>query len=234
MAVIIDNTNSGVEVDLPDTFNGNNDNSNDRDAEAASTSYEEDTFSISSAGGGKSWRSWDRINRMNIFMMLFVVILLVLTAGLSATAAKSKSNVVGNMSSTSKASKAPTAKSTKAPTCIGSGLACEASADCCAGLQCIGGKTIAFTCIPVAVSDRRLKHEITLIGRSPSNIPIYTFKYRSGMQLANNEVLDNKSTFVGAMAQDLLEIAPHAVIMNDEDGYYRVDYSKIDVDFYNL
>ena len=59
-------------------------------------------------------------------------------------------------------------------------------------------------------------------------------KYRSGMQLANNEVLDNKSTFVGAMTQGLLEIAPHAVIMNDEDGYYRVDYSKIDVDFYNL
>jgi hypothetical protein len=54
------------------------------------------------------------------------------------------------------------------------------------------------------------------------------------MQLANNEVLDIKSTFVGAMAQDLLEIAPHAVIRNDEDGYYRVDYSKIDVDFYNL
>ncbi|KAL7455519.1 hypothetical protein ACHAWC_007059, partial [Mediolabrus comicus] len=197
MAVIIDNTNSGVEVDLPDTFNGNNDNGNDRDAEAASTSYEEDTFSISSADGGKSWRSWDRINRMNIFMMLFVVILLVLTAGLSATAAKSKSNVVGNMSSTTKASKAPTAKSTKAPTCVGSGKFCATSADCCAGLFC---DTIIDACL--VPSDRRLKHEITLIGRSPSNIPIYTFKYRSGMQLANNEVLDIKSTFVGAMAQD--------------------------------
>ncbi len=84
------------------------------------------------------------------------------------------------------------------------------------------------------LSDRRLKHEITLINKSPSGIPIYTFKYRSGMQLANNEVLDNKSTFVGAMAQDLLEIATDAVIMNEEDGYYRVDYSKIDVDFYKL
>ena len=136
-------------------------------------------------------------------MMLFVVILLGLTGSLSASAiaATAKSNVVDNMSSTTKASKAPNAKSTK---------------------------------VPVAVSDRRLKHEITLIGRSPSNIPIYTFKYRSGMQLANNEVLDNKSTFVGAMAQDLLEIAPDAVMMNEEDGYYRVDYSKIDVDFHKL
>lgn len=34
--------------------------------------------------------------------------------------------------------------------------------------------------------------------------------------------------------QDLLEIAPDAVIMNEEDGYYRVDYSKIDVDFHKL
>ena len=136
MAVIIDNTNSGVEVDLPDTFNSNNDNGNDRDAESASTSYEEDTFSISSAGGGKSWRSWDRINRMNIFMMLFVVILLGLTASLSATAAKS--NVVDNMSSTTKASKAPTAKSTKAPTCLALNDSCETSADCCDCLVCKG------------------------------------------------------------------------------------------------
>jgi hypothetical protein len=87
-----------------------------------------------------------------------------------------------------------------------------------------------------AYSDRRLKHKITLIDKSPSGIPIYTFKYRSGMELANDEVLDSKSTFVGAMAQDLLEIAPDAVtmMMNEEDGYYRVDYSKIDVDFHKL
>ena len=208
MAVITDN--SGVEVvDLPDSFSGNNDNgNNDLDAEAASTSYEEDdTFSISSQGegGGKSWRFWNGFNRMTMVMVLCLFILLGLTASLSATAVKS-SNVVANMSSTTKASKGPTAKSTKAP----------------------------GTCDEPCESDRRLKHEITLIGRSPSNIPIYTFKYRSGMELANNRVLDSKSTFVGAMAPDLLEIAPHAVIMNDEDGYYRVDYSKIDVGFYKL
>jgi hypothetical protein len=54
------------------------------------------------------------------------------------------------------------------------------------------------------------------------------------MKLANNNILDTKSTFVGAMAQDLLELAPDAVIRNTEDGYYRVDYSKIDVDFYTF
>ena len=84
------------------------------------------------------------------------------------------------------------------------------------------------------VSDIRLKRNINLIGKSPSGIPTYTFKYREGIKLANNDVLDSKSTFVGAMAQDLLELAPDAVIMGKEDGYYRVDYSKIDVDFYKL
>jgi hypothetical protein len=83
-------------------------------------------------------------------------------------------------------------------------------------------------------SDRRLKQNIHLVDKSPSDIPIYTFNYRSGIKLANNEVLDNKSTFVGVMAQDLLELAPHAVTMNEEDGFYRVDYSKIDVDFGKL
>ena len=39
---------------------------------------------------------------------------------------------------------------------------------------------------------------------------------------------------VQMMAQDLLELAPHAVIKNEEDGYYDVDYSKIDVDFGKL
>ena len=83
-------------------------------------------------------------------------------------------------------------------------------------------------------SDIRLKHNIKLIGKSPTGIPIYSFQYRDGIKLANNEALDTKSTFVGVMAQDLLELAPHAMIKNEEDGYYRVDYSKIDVDFGKL
>ena len=84
-------------------------------------------------------------------------------------------------------------------------------------------------------SDKRLKRNIAFIGNSPSGIPTYTFKYREGMNLANGyTTLDTVNTFVGAMAQDLLELAPEAVIMNQDDGYYRVDYSKIDVDFYKL
>jgi hypothetical protein len=142
MAVIIDNTNSGVEVDLPDTFDDNNDNgNNDRDAEAASTSYEDDTFSISSEGGGKSWRFWNSINRMNLSVMLLVVLLLVLTGSLSAKAAKSSNVVDNNMSSmikAPKASKTPNAKSTKAPACSAGSGPCTTDGDCCAGLFCCG------------------------------------------------------------------------------------------------
>ena len=84
------------------------------------------------------------------------------------------------------------------------------------------------------VSDMRLKRNIKRISESPFGIPTYTFKYQEGIKVANNYVLDSKSTFVGAMGQDLLELAPDAVIMGKEDGYYRVDYSKIDVNFYKL
>ena len=86
----------------------------------------------------------------------------------------------------------------------------------------------------LVVSDIRLKHQITLIGKSSTSIPIYSFQYRDGIKLADNKVLDTTSTFVGVMAQDLLELAPHAVIKNEEDDYYRVDYSQIDVDFGKL
>ncbi|KAL7451167.1 hypothetical protein ACHAWC_009434 [Mediolabrus comicus] len=83
-------------------------------------------------------------------------------------------------------------------------------------------------------SDRRLKHNVNLIGESSTGIPIYSFQYRDGIKLADSRALDTKSTFVGVMAQDLLELAPHAVTKNEEDGYYRVDYSQIDVDFGKL
>jgi len=112
MVVINTDNNSGVEVEvnLPDTFD-------DRDAAANAepTSYEEEED-----GGGSfwswSWRFWvwDSINQMTIVMAMAMLCLFILlgftTNSLSATAVKN------NMSSTSKATKAPSAKATKAPT----------------------------------------------------------------------------------------------------------------------
>jgi len=82
-------------------------------------------------------------------------------------------------------------------------------------------------------SDRRLKDNIKQVGRSPSGIPIYTFKYRADMAafLRVRDGVDTNSVYIGAMAQDLLDIVPEAVKTNPKTGYYDVDYSKIDIDF---
>ena len=43
--------------------------------------------------------------------------------------------------------------------------------------------------------------------------------------------VDTNSVYIGAMAQDLLNIVPEAVVTNPKTGYYDVDYSMIDIDF---
>ena len=43
--------------------------------------------------------------------------------------------------------------------------------------------------------------------------------------------VDANSVYIGAMAQDLLDLVPEAVVTNPKTGYYDVDYSMIDVDF---
>jgi hypothetical protein len=64
-------------------------------------------------------------------------------------------------------------------------------------------------------SDVRLKEDIRLIGKSPSGINIYEFKYKH-----------TSGTWQGVMAQEV----PWARTMTDT-GYYMVDYSKVDVEF---
>ena len=91
--------------------------------------------------------------------------------------------------------------------------------------------------IIMTMSDRRVKTNIQLIGKSPLGIPIYKYKYADQVgDLVEHVVdLDTTSTFVGVMAQDLLDLSiPDAVWKNPKDGYYRVNYSKVDVDFYRL
>ena len=74
----------------------------------------------------------------------------------------------------------------------------------------------AFNPSPITInSDARLKEDINLIGKSPSGLNIYKFKYING---------DNY--YQGVMAQEV----PHASTLG-EDGFYKVDYSKVDVEF---
>ena len=81
-------------------------------------------------------------------------------------------------------------------------------------------------CTGGTCSDVRLKYDIIPHGKSQSGVPIYKFKYRPGVF-----GVDHTTTFIGAMAQDLVYLAPDAVCRHQDDGYLRVDYSKIDVDF---
>jgi hypothetical protein len=67
-------------------------------------------------------------------------------------------------------------------------------------------------------SDIRLKEEIQLIGRSQSGINIYRFKYK-----------DTDGMYEGVMAQEV----PWAAEIGN-DGYYMVDYNKVDVEFRRL
>ena len=69
-----------------------------------------------------------------------------------------------------------------------------------------------------ALSDMRLKEDIELVGKSLSNINIYSFKYKG-----------EEGNYEGVMAQEV----PWASF-EGENGYLMVDYSKLDVDFRRL
>ena len=68
------------------------------------------------------------------------------------------------------------------------------------------------------LSDQRLKEDIKLVGKSPSGINIYSFKYKH-----------TDGTYEGVMAQEV----PWARTMTDT-GFYAVDYNKTDVEFRRL
>ena len=69
-------------------------------------------------------------------------------------------------------------------------------------------------------SDIRLKDNISQTGYSKSGITMYKFSYKG----------DDK-VWSGVMAQDLLAMGKENAVHKDkETGYYKVDYSKIDVE----
>jgi hypothetical protein len=76
------------------------------------------------------------------------------------------------------------------------------------------------TCV-VTSSDIRLKIIIKKIGKSESGINIYLFKYIS----------DQLTTYQGVIAQELLGTRYESAVSQNNEGFYQVDYSKIDVEF---
>jgi hypothetical protein len=78
--------------------------------------------------------------------------------------------------------------------------------------------------IQVSSSDRRLKNIIRKIGTSPLGINIYEFTYK----------FNSHQIYVGVIAQELIGTEFESALVDDKNGYYAVDYSKIDVKFSKL
>ena len=72
-------------------------------------------------------------------------------------------------------------------------------------------------------SDRKLKKNIKLIGKSISGLNIYMFEY------INAKVFGD-GVYQGVMSDEI----PQYAVVKSNRGYDMVDYSKIDVDFKKL
>ena len=72
-------------------------------------------------------------------------------------------------------------------------------------------------------SDRRLKNNIKLISKSESGLNIYSFNYK-------DDKTWGKKTYQGVMSDEI----PTQAVVKHIDGFDRVDYSKIDVEFKSI
>lgn len=72
------------------------------------------------------------------------------------------------------------------------------------------------------VSDIRLKTNIHRVGTTVMNLPLYSFEYRG-----------KHGTYIGVMAQDVLEVEPSAVTVGS-DGFYRVNYQKLGIEMLQI
>ena len=81
----------------------------------------------------------------------------------------------------------------------------------------MAGVSIASLFLP---SDVRVKEDIEQVDVSPQGYKVYEFNYK-------NDTTNTR--YRGVMAQDVVNINPMAVHIRD-DGYFAVDYDKLDVD----
>jgi hypothetical protein len=98
----------------------------------------------------------------------------------------------------------------------------------CASSQCADCNKISPGC-PVCTnsgftyfcgSDKRLKENIVLVGKSEKGINIYQFNY-----------IGREGLYEGVIAQELLGTEFETELALNEDNMYAVDYSKLDVEF---
>lgn len=82
--------------------------------------------------------------------------------------------------------------------------------------NCSGYSGSSYVCN----SDRRFKENIVLVGKSADGINIYQFNY-----------IGQEEVYEGVIAQELLDTEFETAVVVGEDGMYKVDYSKLDVEF---
>ena len=92
------------------------------------------------------------------------------------------------------------------------------------GISAVGAIGSAFMSAkakmpPTTPSDRRLKNNIKLISKSNSGLNIYSFEY------INKNF--GEGVYQGVMSDEI----PKEAIIKHKDGFDRVDYSKLDVEF---
>ena len=74
----------------------------------------------------------------------------------------------------------------------------------------------------IALSDIRLKTDITAIGTASNGLPLYTYQY-----------IGHDAVFEGVMAQDVLAHTPEAIITMP-GGFYAVDYEMLGLELKKL
>jgi hypothetical protein len=97
---------------------------------------------------------------------------------------------------------------------------------CTASYQTIvggGSVTDNYDQVTQDFSDIRLKHNYEIVGTSLSGIPIYIFSY-----------IGETTKYIGTMAQDLLRLGRGDAVSVMNNGYFGVNYSKIDIDLKKL
>lgn len=84
------------------------------------------------------------------------------------------------------------------------------------GIDAAAGTATGIITSDIAASDRKLKKNIKLIGKSPLGLNIYSFEYKH-----------KKGIYQGVMSDEI----PKEAVVKHTDGFDKVDYSKLDVEF---
>lgn len=109
----------------------------------------------------------------------------------------------------------PTLSSPIIPGAIGPGYPLDSASLAINGNSC----TLTIMITAIAASDQRLKSDVELLATLPDGTKLYSFRYLESFDPSG-------TTYVGVMAQDLLETHPEALVVMP-NGYYAVRYELI-------